>query len=79
MANVNLTLSADARLVKKAREVARRRGTSLNDLIRAHLRSLVGEPSREALAGELMRLLREQPGDSSARKFDRNALYDGRV
>jgi predicted HicB family RNase H-like nuclease len=41
----NITLSADKDLIERARQVARRQGTSLNELVRGYLRALVGEES----------------------------------
>lgn len=47
---MNITLSADADTVKKTREIARKRGTSLNGLIRDYMRSVADQQDRENVA-----------------------------
>jgi hypothetical protein len=71
---MNITLSADIGLIEKAREVARRRETSLNQLVREYFTHLT-EPQDNAnkqAADEFYRLATEQPGRSpEGWKFNR--------
>lgn len=72
----NITLSADERLIEKARSEAARRGKSLNQLIRDYLCELAGErgPSSEFdRLRELSQLSRGRRGDW---RFDRDELHD---
>jgi hypothetical protein len=75
---MNLTMSVDDDLLRKAREHARRRGVSLQDLLRGYLRGLVGEVSPDAIATELLDLMRRQTGDSGGRKIKRDDGHEGR-
>lgn len=76
---MNITLSVDDRLVERVRELARRRGTSLNALIRDYFESLVGQRSREAVARELLHLMNTHGGHSSGRKIVREEAYESRL
>ncbi|MDT8439948.1 MAG: DUF6364 family protein [Wenzhouxiangellaceae bacterium] len=72
----NITLSADERLVERARREAARRGKSLNQLIREYLEELAGqrEPTNEfKRLRELSSLSRGQRGDW---RFDRDEIHD---
>ena len=64
---MNLTLSADKETVRRAREVARRQGTSLNKLIRVYLDSLAAHSQDDNGAAELMKLMDEGAGDLQGR------------
>lgn len=75
---MNITLSADAALIEQAREIAARQGTSLNELVRAYLRSLVGQSGDEDPAAELLRLLETTAGHSGGRRFHREDAYEDR-
>jgi hypothetical protein len=79
MCSVNLTIAVDDDLLRRAREHAQRRGTSLQEMLRAYLRSLVGEASPEAVATELLDLMRRAPGNSGGRKIRREEAYGGRA
>ena len=76
---MNLTISIDDRLLERARALARKRGISLQDLLRQYLESLAGEPSIEETADELMALMKEQGGRSRGAKVSRDHAYRGRV
>jgi hypothetical protein len=76
---VNITLAIDDELVARAREVARRQGTTLNDLVRQHLELIAGRSSGEVVAEELRRLWAEHPGHSGGRKISREDAYKGRL
>jgi hypothetical protein len=75
---MNLTLSVDERLVERAREVARKQGTSLNALIREFIERLAGRRSGSQLARDILRLLEEHPGSSRGRRIRREDAYAGR-
>ncbi len=70
---MNLTLAADEHIVRKARQVAKSMGKSLNQLIREYLEELAGLESREDIVAELESL---GDGDSGGWKFRRDELYD---
>jgi hypothetical protein len=76
---MNVTLSLDEKVVEKARDVARRRGTSLNDLIRRFLAELVGQKTGEQVAADLLELMRREPGRSGGRRLRREDAYRGRL
>jgi len=73
---MNITLSADRRLLEKARKVAWSMGLSLNELVRRHLRQVTAESDPEADFQELKKLLTEQGGHSGGRRFDRDEIHD---
>ena len=75
----NITISADDEVVRRARELARRQGTSLNVLIRGFLETLVGRQAGTDRADELLRLMREHWGHSGGRRFRRDDAYEGRL
>jgi uncharacterized protein (DUF2267 family) len=75
---MNVTLSIDDELASRARDVARREGTSLNDIIRRHLETVAGRRSGATLAKELRQLWAEHPGHSGGRKVARHEAYEGR-
>jgi hypothetical protein len=67
----NITLSAEDRVLERAREVARRRSTTLNQLFRAWLAELTAERTRKDRYEELMgRLSRARSG----RRFTREEM-----
>jgi hypothetical protein len=76
---MNVTLSVDDELLKEAREVARKQGTSLNDMIRSYLQTVVGVRSGDALVEELDQLWSDHPGHSGGGSFDRADAYKGRL
>ncbi|MFO7761565.1 MAG: DUF6364 family protein [Desulfobia sp.] len=63
---MNITLSADEKIIKKAREYAVRHGTSLNKMIRGYMEQLVSVSNVEQNAEEFARLAREQGRASPA-------------
>ncbi|RMF86292.1 MAG: ribbon-helix-helix protein, CopG family [Nitrospirae bacterium] len=77
--SVNLTLSVDDRLLERAREVARRQGVSLNQLIRQYLEAVAGEVDGAAVADRLLRLMEEHGGHSGGRTVRRGWAYEGRL
>lgn len=59
--------------------MARKRGVSLQDLLRQMLESLVGERTADELADELFELFRTAPGRSERTGITRADAYEGRV
>ena len=75
----NLTISVDEDLLRRARTLARKQGTSLNALLRGYLETLVGEQPGEVVADELLMLMHEHAGRSGGRKISRDELYEDRI
>lgn len=73
---MNLTLSIDERLVEDARKVARARGTSLNQMIRAELERITATRTGEELLAELELGWRQAGAQSGGWKWNREELYD---
>ena len=62
---MNITLSADEKLIKRAREYAKQHRSSLNNLIRAYLEQITGEMDGDRAAEEFTSLCREYAGESA--------------
>jgi hypothetical protein len=73
---VNLTLSLDERLVKRARRKADALGKSLNQLIREYLERLAGGDDAQRDIHELRELSRRSRGGARGWRFDRDELHD---
>ncbi|MBI5610335.1 MAG: MerR family transcriptional regulator [Deltaproteobacteria bacterium] len=74
---MNLTLSADDEVVRRARLAASRQGRSLNDLMREHLERLAGMNAGAEIASEFEQLIVIGNGRSGER-FQRGDAYDRR-
>ena len=75
---MNITLSIDDRLVEEARKHAHARGTSLNQLVRDYLETLVRPRKGDGYGVELRRLTAEGGGRSQGWRFDRDELHERR-
>lgn len=75
----NLTLSVEDATLEKAREAARKRGKSLNALVREFLDELAGTRKRTRALEHLHRLWAEKAGRSGGRKIARDEAYEGRT
>jgi hypothetical protein len=75
---MNLTIAVDDKVLERARSVARRRGISLQELLRQMLESLAGSRTAADDADELIGLLRSTPGRSQE-PIRREDAYDGRL
>jgi hypothetical protein len=75
---MNVTLSIDDRLVEEARRLAQARGTSLNQLVRDYLETLVRPRKAGSYSEELRRLTAEGQGRSQGWRFDRDELHERR-
>jgi hypothetical protein len=74
--NVNITLSADENLLRKAREIARRQGKSLNRMIREYLESLDDRDAGRRPIEDLFVLMDEARGSLGGKRFDRNESHE---
>ena len=74
--NRNITLSADEALVRKAREIARRQGKSLNRMIREYLRSLGAGDTEHGQAEDLFALMDEGKGSLKGRRWSRDESHE---
>lgn len=75
---MNITLSVDEVVIEKARKLAQARGTSVNQMVRDYLESLVRPAGRDRFAAELRRLSAEGKGRSKGWRFNREALHERR-
>lgn len=74
--SMNITLSADRELIRKMREYAARRGTSLNELIRGYMKSVAGATDSVRKAEEFEQLARERGGASpEGYRFNRDESH----
>ena len=73
---MNITLSADAQLIKKAREFAKIHGTTLNKMIRIFLASVVTENGSKKDADYFLHTVEQIQGDSKGKQWTRNEIYE---
>lgn len=74
---MNLTLSADDRLVQRARAIAQARGTTINEMFRRYLADVTGEEDGEKLAQEFADSVKRAGGRSpEGWKFDRDEAHE---
>jgi hypothetical protein len=74
--DVNITLSAEKELIRKARKYASERSTTINQLIRDYLVKLVGESSNDEVAREFEAVAASMAGRSpEGWKFSRNTIH----
>ena len=74
--NKNITLSADAELVRRARAYALARQTTLNQMVRDYLVRIVGEKSPAEAAKQFVATALAHPGRSpSGWRFDRKKIH----
>ena len=76
---MNLTISVENELLSRARALARKRGVSLQELLREHLRVLVGDTPTSQVADELLQLMAEEGGHSGGRRVPRMDAYEDRL
>lgn len=75
---VNVTLSIDDEVIRKARRRAEALGTSVNQLIRDYLQELSGMSDPNGDAAEFERLSHQAKGNSRGWKFNREELHERR-
>lgn len=73
---MNITLSVDERVVKRARRKAAAMGKSLNQLVREYLDRLAGSDDAERDVAELRQLSRQSRGRGRGWRFDRDAIHE---
>lgn len=74
---MNITLSADESLIKKARDYAGKHKTSLNNMIRDYLKRLVNEGDAVEAAREFEQIALAEGGESpGGYTFRRDEIYD---
>lgn len=76
---MNLTLSIDDHLVERARALAAVRGTSVQQMIRDYLASVVEPDDPAATIRQLHALRAQAPGDSGGQRFNREDTYEERL
>lgn len=73
----NLTLTVDEELIRAARKVALDRNTSVNNLVRLFLESLVAESGQQRAAMiQMEELFREKPFAIGQRDWTRGELHE---
>jgi hypothetical protein len=73
---MNVTLSVDDEILARVRELASRRGTSLNQLVRDYLQELGSDLSPDELLVELNSLWSVSTGDSGGKRWAREELHE---
>lgn len=73
---MNITLSMDERLVRRARKKASAMGKSLNQLVREYLERLAGSDDAERDVAELRQLSRDSRGRARGWRFNRDELHE---
>lgn len=73
---MNITLSVDEELIKKARLFAKAQGKSLNQMIRDHLNQVCQKQDGIAAAAEFMRLVGDGQGDLGGTSWTRDELHE---
>jgi hypothetical protein len=73
---VNITLSIDETILRKARLVAQSMDKSLNQLIREYLEQLTTQQNIERDIAELRQLSAESQGHSQGWRCDREELHE---
>jgi hypothetical protein len=71
---MNVTLSLDEQLVARARKKAEALGKSLNQLMRDHLKTVVGGDDSERSIAEVRQLSGQ--GHSRGWRFDRDEIHE---
>jgi hypothetical protein len=73
---MNVTLSIDEETLARARELAVRRGTSLNQMIRDYLEAVASDLSSDEILQELEANWEQNSGDSGGRRWTREELHE---
>ena len=75
---MNVTLSIDEDVMRRARKRAEALGTSVNQMIRDYLDQVAGKSDAKELAEEFERLSRRTHGHSKGWKFNREEAHERR-
>lgn len=73
---VNITLSADEALIKKARKYASKHNTSLNKMVRTFLQSVASESNTKNDVDFFLNTVKRIEGDSKGKAWHRVDIYD---
>ena len=73
---MNITLSADQRVIELARTAARRQGKSLNQLVRDYLDQLAARARGDDAAQKLFALMDAGEGDLEGRTWTRDEIHE---
>jgi hypothetical protein len=73
---MNVTLSVNDEVIRRARLRAESLGTSVNQLVREYLEQLAGNSDPNEDAVEFERLSKAAHGDSRGWKFNRDELHE---
>jgi len=73
---MNLTLSADEKIIQRAREKARRQGKSLNQAIREYLQLLSANENSEDSLEELFVLMEKGKGSLKRQSWSRDEIHE---
>jgi hypothetical protein len=73
--NVNLTLSVDEQILRRARTAAEAMGKSLNQIVREYLESLAAGDDVDGEIAELRQLSESSAGTRGGWQFDRDELH----
>jgi hypothetical protein len=79
MARANLTLQLDAEVIRRARIVAAKRGTSVSALAAAQLVELVDDEERVEQARERAEAILKKAAPRGGRSWTREELHDRQV
>ena len=75
---MNVTLSIEDEVIRKARRRAESMGTSVNQLVREYLKQFAGKTDPNTDSEEFIRLSRLARGNSRGWKFNREELHERR-
>jgi hypothetical protein len=73
---MNITLSADETTIRRARDAARKRGKSLNQVIREVLDGLAGKEDGDDPVGRLFALMDAGRGSLRGRRWTRDEAHE---
>jgi hypothetical protein len=73
---MNITLSVDDEVIRRARRQADVLGTSVNQLVRGYLEQLAGRSDSATIAAEFERLSWLSHGNSRGWKFNREEIHE---
>ena len=76
---MNLNISVDDAVVRRANVIAHQRGVSLQQLLGEYLSTLAAEVPAEMVADELIELMNRQGGRSGGRPIKREFAYEERL
>lgn len=78
---MTITLDLDEKIVERARELAKRRGTTLEAMLDEYIKKYAGEPKitpeeAKQLVKELEEMWATSHGDSRGEKWTRDEIHD---